>query len=142
MSYISLERFAYTPFGTFGRLVYGENRYFTVERPWEDNKKRVSCIPEGRYKVVWYPSPTFGKTLAVLGGTVSLQEDPKSQRSFILFHAANTMDDLMGCIGLGRSLGYINNKWAITSSAQAVKEFLSLGIKDHTDLLITQYIPS
>ncbi len=142
MSYILLERFGYTPFGAFGRLIYGENRYFTIERPWEDNKKSVSCIPEGRYKVVWYNSPTFGRTLAVVGGTVSLQEDSNFQRSAILFHAANTMDDLRGCIGLGRSLGYVGNKWAITSSSNAVKEFLSLGIKDNEDLMIKQYLPS
>jgi hypothetical protein len=142
MSYIKIERFAYTPFGTFGRLEYDSNKYFTIERPWEDNKKSVSCIPEGRYKVVWYASPTFGRTLAVIGGTVSLFDDPKFQRSAILFHLANTMDDLRGCIGLGRSLGYINKKWAIVSSDKSVKEFLSLGIKDNTDLIISQYLPS
>lgn len=142
MSYISLERFAYTPFGTFGRLVYGENRYFTVERPWDNNKKKISCIPEGRYKVVWYDAPTFGKTLAIVGGTVSLYDDPKFARSAVLFHAANTMDDLQGCIGLGRSLGFVNNKWAVTTSDKAVKEFLGLGIPDQTDLLISQYIPA
>jgi hypothetical protein len=141
MSYILLERFGYTPLGTFGRLIYGDKRYFTVERPWENNRRFVSCIPEGRYKVIWHNSPKFGRTLAVIGGTVSLHQNEKFERYAILFHAANTMDDLNGCIGVGRSLGYVNNKWAITSSADAIKEFLSIGIKDNEDLIIKQYLP-
>lgn len=141
MSFILIERFGYTPFGTFGRLIYGDNRYFTVELPWKNNEKRVSCIPEGRYKVKWYNAPTFGKTLAVVGGTVSLYEDPKFKRSAVLFHKANTMDDLEGCIGLGTSLGYISAKWAVTNSSVATKEFLGLNIPDDTDLLIKQYLP-
>jgi hypothetical protein len=140
-SFLHLERFAYTPWGTFGRLIYGDNRFFSVERPWQNNEPRVSCIPEGRYKVVWYNSPRFGRTLAVVGGTVSLFPDNRFKRSAILFHTANTIDDILGCIGLGKSLGWVNNKWAITSSQLATNEFLSLNIPENTELLITQYIP-
>lgn len=142
MSYIVLERFAYTPFGTFGRLIYNDFRAFTVERPWANNAARESCIPEGTYKVKWYDSPKFGKTLAVVGETVSLFPDNKHARSAILFHKANTMDDLLGCIGLGKSLGYINSKWAVTSSTIAVDEFLKLGIADNTTLFVKQFIIS
>ncbi len=142
MSYIVLERFAYTPFGTFGRLIYNDFRAFSVERPWADNKVRESCIPEGKYQVKWYNSPTFGNTLAVVGGTVSLFPDSAYARSAILFHKANTMDDLLGCIGLGKSLGYINAKWAVTNSTLAMQEFLSLGIQDNTTLFVKQFIIS
>lgn len=142
MSYIVLERFAYTPFGTFGRLIYNDFRAFSVERPWADNKPRESCIPEGKYQVQWYDSPKFGKTLAVVGETVSLFPDNTHARSAILFHKANTMDDLLGCIGLGKSLGYMNAKWAITSSTLAMQEFLTLGIADNTTLFVKQFIIS
>jgi hypothetical protein len=142
MSFIVLERFAYTPFGTFGRLVYNDFRAFSVELPWADNKPRVSCIPEGKYTVKWYDSPTFGKTLAVIGDTVSLFPNNTHQRSAILFHKANTMDDLLGCIGLGKSLGYINGKWAVTSSTPAITEFLNLKIPDNTTLFIKQFLIS
>jgi hypothetical protein len=46
---IVLERFAYTPIGSFGRLMFPEFQCYTVERPWLDNKIRESCIPEGEY---------------------------------------------------------------------------------------------
>lgn len=142
MSYIVLERFAYTPFGTFGRLIYNDFRAFSVERPWADNKARESCIPEGKYQVKWYDSPKFGRTLAVVGETVSLFPDNVHARSAILFHKANTMDDLLGCIGLGKSLGYMNAKWAVTSSTLAMQEFLNLGIPDNTTLFVKQFIIS
>lgn len=141
VSFIHLQRFAYTPWGTFGRVIYNENRFFSVERPWQNNEPRVSCIPEGRYTVTWYNSPKFGKTLAVVGGTVSLFPNNKFKRSAILFHVGNTMDDLLGCIALGRSLGWVNNKWAITGSQHAMTDFLQLNIPENTELLINQYLP-
>mgnify|MGYP000908342658 FL=1 len=137
---VLIERFAYTPFGTFGRLIYNDARFFTVERPWADNAKSVSCIPEGVYKMEKYNSPNFGNTYAVVGNTVSLFEDARYQRSGILFHVANTMDDLKGCIGLGKSLGWVNNKWAVVSSDKAMKEFFSLNIPHNTSLIIKQYV--
>lgn len=140
MDFLILERFAYTPFGTFGRLTYNDERFFCLERPWENNKASVSCIPEGAYKVIWYNSPRFGKTLAVVGGSVSLFPEPKSQRSGILFHAGNTMDDLQGCIALGESLGYVNSKWAITDSGKAMSRFLSLKIPENCSLFIKPFI--
>jgi len=142
MSFLVLERFGYTPFGTFGRLIYNDFRAFSVERPWADNKPRESCIPEGKYEVKWYDAPSFGRTLAVVGGTVSLFPDNTHARSAILFHKANTMDDLLGCIGLGKSLGYMNAKWAVTSSGIAMQEFLDLKIPDGTTLFIKQFLIS
>lgn len=140
MSFIVLERFAYTPWGTFGRLVYDDFRAFTVERPWANNEAKKSCIPEGKYEVKWYDSPTFDRTLAIVGGTVSLHPTTTSKRSYILFHPANTMDDLEGCVGLGRSLGWVNNKWAIVDSGSVVKQFLALNIPDKTTLFVKQFI--
>lgn len=121
-----LERFAYTPFGTFGRLVYGNFRAFTMEEIWNNNQDNISCIQEGEYKLVWVNSPKFGRTLAVVGGDVALQEDGKANRAAILIHVANTIDDVEGCIGLGSSLGWIKDKWAIVNSTATVKKFLEI----------------
>jgi hypothetical protein len=42
--HVLLERFAYMPMGTLGRLIIdGSNGFFTVERPWLDNKAFESC---------------------------------------------------------------------------------------------------
>lgn len=125
MEIITLQRFAYTPWGVFGRLVYNDFRAFTVERPWLDNKARESCIPDGLYDLQWFDSPKFGPTWAIVGGTVSLQPDGKAKRSLVLIHPANTMDDLLGCIGLGATLGSVNGKWGVVSSKPTVAAFLA-----------------
>lgn len=123
---VTLERFAYTPWGVFGRLVYGDFRAFTVERPWLNNEVRESCIPDGEYDMVWYNSPKFGPTWAVVGNTVSLFPQAGKHRSAILFHVGNTMDDLMGCISPGSSLGMVKGKWAVLNSGVTIKKFLAL----------------
>ena len=128
---VVLERFAYSPMGVFGKLTYDDFTCYTVERPWENNLPRVSCIPTGNYTLKWYDSPKFGRTLAVEGGTVSLFPSRRHQRSAILIHPANTMDDLLGCIGLGYILGFYKNKWAVLNSKKATDDFLSIIRQDN-----------
>lgn len=126
MELVSLERFAYTPFGVFGRLVYADFRAFTVERPWLNNKPRESCIPDGIYQMEWYNSPKFGPTWALIGDTVSLFPEAGKARSAILIHKGNTMDDLLGCIALGSTLGFVNGKWGVLNSTETTNKFLEL----------------
>lgn len=123
---ILLERFAYTPMGTFGNMTYNDFTCYTVERPWLNNQARISCIPEGQYNLVWHNGPKFGKTVALVGGTVAQYPDGVAARSAILIHAANEMNDLAGCIGLGYALGMIRNNWAVTSSLPAIKKFYDM----------------
>lgn len=123
---IQLERFAYTPIGTFGKLTFNDFSCYTVERPWLNNAPRVSCIPEGLYNLVWHNGPKFGKTVALVGGTVSQYPDGVAKRSAILIHPANEMNDLEGCIGLGDMLGYIRAKWAVLNSGITIKKFYAL----------------
>lgn len=125
MEAIILERFAYSPWGVFGRLIYGDFRAYTVERPWVDNKARESCIPDGTYDLQWYNSPKFGPTWAVVGDTVSLFPEAGKARAAVLIHKANTMDDLLGCIALGSALGTVNGKWAILNSSATTLDFLA-----------------
>jgi hypothetical protein len=135
---ITLERFAYTPMGTFGRLTYGDFSCYTVERPWDNNNNKVSCIPEGMYTIQKYTSPKFGSVYAVLGETVSLFPDTTHKRSAVLIHPANVMSDLEGCIGLGDSLGYVKSQWGVLNSAVTLKAFFSkLGSLDNIPLNIT-----
>lgn len=80
---------------TIGCLSYIKDgklyQFATLEPMWDDNKKNKSCIPEGNYNAVKYPSKNFGLTYSV--GVVG--------RSGILFHAGNTTDDTTGCILVG-----------------------------------------
>lgn len=137
---IILERFAYTPVGTFGVLRFGDFQCYTVERPWLNNQPRVSCIPEGNYNLVWFNGPRFGRTVAFDGGVVSPLPRPGAVRSSVLIHAGNTMDDFEGCVGLGSTLGFVNNKWAVVNSVPTVKKFYSLLPTDQTSypIVITQ----
>lgn len=64
----------------------------TVELPWKDNQRRISCIPPGTYTAVKHHSPKFGPCLW-------LQDVPG--RSEILIHPANFWHDLLGCIAPG-----------------------------------------
>jgi hypothetical protein len=93
--------------------------WHSMELPWLDNTKRVSCIPTGNYKSVIHYSPKFGKCLW-------LQDVPN--RSEILIHAANFYYDLLGCIGIGKDLSHIDgDKYIdITSSRDSMKELLNL----------------
>lgn len=131
---ILLERFAYTPMGTFGKLIYDDFSCYTVERPWLNNQARVSCIPEGSYELVWHTGPKFGKTVALVGGTVAQYPNNVAKRAAILIHPANEMNDLEGCIGLGLALGMIRDNWAVTSSLPAIKRFYDLMEKNKNNL--------
>lgn len=116
---IHLERFAYTPMGVFGRLrVHGKTgRWYTVERPWEDNRPFVSCIPEGEYEV---ELGTFAKG----GGYADYELIDVPDRSAIELHVGNTMRDVVGCIAVGRILGWIDELWAVSDSKKAFGEFM------------------
>jgi len=93
--------------------------WYSMELPWLDNTKRVSCIPTGNYKAVIHYSPKFGKCLW-------LQDVPN--RSEILIHPANFYHDLLGCIGIGKDLSHIDgDKYIdITSSKDSMQELLNL----------------
>ena len=77
--------------GTNGKLVFeGKLICNTIELPWNQNKKQVSCIPEGKYLIKKRYSAKYKWHLEVL--------DVKN-RSYILFHPANdAMRELKGCI--------------------------------------------
>jgi len=89
---LKLERFAYLPNGTLGRIILSGKEIFTLERPWLDNTPSISCIPEGVYKVK--PDEEGRYT-----GYPELQDVPG--RSEIIIHTANHVHQLEGCIAPG-----------------------------------------
>lgn len=74
-----------------GRLYVGEELLAcTIELPWKQNAKRISCIPEGVYTLRRRYSEKFKWHLVLL-------EVP--ERSGILIHPANdALKELQGCI--------------------------------------------
>lgn len=67
--------------------------YFkTVELTWQNNEKRVSCIPEGTYKCKKRTQAHFGNHFDILN---------VRNRSGVKIHCANFSYQLLGCIAVG-----------------------------------------
>lgn len=81
----------YFPDGTNGKLECdGVFLCATIELPWINNEKKVSCIPEGRYYLRKRHSTRFNWHIEV-------KDVP--DRKHILFHPANNaLKELKGCI--------------------------------------------
>ena len=104
---IVLQR-TYFPDGTNGKLeCEGKFICHTIELPWKENEKRVSCIPEGKYFIKKRYSNKFKWHLEVTN---------VANRSLILFHPANNaLLELNGCIApitklSGPGLGLMSRK--------------------------------
>jgi hypothetical protein len=81
----------YFPEGVQGQLERnGELICYTIELPWLENQRRISCIPEGKYVLLKRFSLKYGWHF-------HLQTVPG--RDYILIHPANdAKKELMGCI--------------------------------------------
>ena len=77
--------------GTHGvLLVNGEELCHTIELPWLNNQRRVSCIPEGSYRLRKRYNAKFKWHLVL---------ETVKGRSGILIHPANdAKKELLGCI--------------------------------------------
>ena len=73
----------------------------TLELPWLENKKNISCIPAGSYWMEKYQSPTKGR------GTV-FQFSNVPGRSNVQMHKGNYYTDVLGCILPGAGFTDIN----------------------------------
>jgi hypothetical protein len=125
----TLERFAYGPEATLGRLILDGALFYTIERPWLDNTPFKSCIPEGVYRVEPYSSPKYPDVW-------ELKEVP--ERTHILIHAANHAKDVQGCIGPG--MGLAPGAWWVTHSQNAMTVLRSK-LPQEFEINVTHYIP-
>ena len=112
--------------GTFGILSDEDMNplFLTFEEGQRGNKRSISAIPAGLYKVRRFSSekhPNSWQVLNVPG------------RDSILIHVINTEKDTEGCIGLGMEFGFMQAKDdqsgkvekqpAILRSTEAIKKF-------------------
>ena len=74
----------------------GEFIAHTLELPWKNNQKSVSCIPAGRYKC----RVRLARESASRDYVHLLVQDVEG-RSYILFHYGNYPSDTKGCILTG-----------------------------------------
>jgi hypothetical protein len=80
----------------------------------------ISKIPEGTYTCIRYMSPKHGYEVFML------KDVPGHDHCEI--HIANYMKDVIGCIGIGKQIGWqLGGKLKmLTYSTQAFKEFMDL----------------
>lgn len=120
---LSLLRGPSTDHGTFGALFRpdGSRIAYSLELPWRENRRRVSCIPPGTYPVRWIVTDKRPAGVYLLAGVPG--------RDSILIHSANVAgdvalgyeSDLLGCIGLGLIRGVRRGQMAVLLSKPAVR---------------------
>ena len=119
-------RDTFTDESTIGELfVNGERFCDTLELPYKDNQRSISCIPTGEYKVrLRYPRESATRNYLHL-----LVQNVKD-RSYILFHRGNTAKDTRGCIlvGQGSQQDVVHN--STLAMDLLMKEIINLGGKN------------
>lgn len=124
---VVLKRFKDDGKQTQGRAVLYDDtnnkilEFVTLERPWLDNRRNISCIPAGVYKVEPRWSPSYGNHFIV---------NDTQPRELILFHIGNYVgsknpktgkSDSAGCILVGSAFVDINRDGIVDISASKVK---------------------
>lgn len=91
----------------------------TLELPYLNNQKNISCIPMGEYTMRKRWSWKFKKMLYEIEGV--------SNRSAILIHSGNYYTDIRGCVLVGDSFQDINSDgyMDILNSRNTLKELHS-----------------
>jgi len=121
-----LIRDTFTEESTIGELfLNGERICDTLENPYLDNKRNISCIPEGVYDVrLRLPRESATRDYLHL----LVQEVPN--RDWILFHRGNKAKDTSGCIlvGLGSQQDFVSN--SVLAMDLLIKEIIHLGGKN------------
>ena len=113
---------------TLGRLRINDFQCFTLELPWLDNKKNISCIYEGNFPYETYNSPEHGKVLLILD---------VEGRTMIEIHSANYTRQILGCIALGNSIKWLDNDTipdVVNSKATLKKLLLEAGDSGFIDI--------
>ena len=109
--------------GTEGLLVSEDFNCRTLELPWRENRRQISCIPAGIYDVEMRLSNKYGRIYWV-------RKVP--DRTYILIHSGNYAGDkskgfkshVMGCILLGKKSGYLGGQVAVLNSRIMVRSFM------------------
>ncbi len=105
---------------TLGKLFYkGKQVAVTLELPFRDNRKGISCVPKGEYKVVRRMSNKYGQHFHLLD---------VPNRELILIHAGNNFRHTRGCIIVGKSRADLNNDkhLDVNKSQDTLKNLLAI----------------
>ena len=116
-------RKTFTEESTIGELfLNGEKMCDTLELPYKDNKRSISCIPAGEYQArLRYPRESGSRDYL----HILVKDVPN--RDYILFHRGNTAKDSRGCIlvGLKSQQDIVHN--STLALELLLKEIINLG---------------
>lgn len=117
-----LHRFFGNDDGNSGTLyIDGKFYCYTLELPWKNNKRKISCIPAGKYQILFREDPTemtmrYRSRFDWFNFHLCLQS--VKDRSGIYIHIGNSIKDSYGCILVGSQ---VNQSHLLYSSTQAFK---------------------
>lgn len=109
-----LLRLAKTSSYTMGALFTDAGVFYTLEPPWLDNRRNVSCIPPGEYDYEYLERSSSGKyrrCLHIMG---------VPGRTGILMHTGNIPCQTKGCILPGLKFGTLGANRAVLKSRAAL----------------------
>ena len=120
---ILIIRKTFTDESTIGELfLNGEKMCDTLELPYKDNQRSISCIPAGEYSArLRYPRESGSRDYL----HILVKDVPN--RDYILFHRGNTAKDSRGCIlvGLKSQQDIVHN--STLAMDLLMKEIINLG---------------
>lgn len=130
-----LQRFAYTPTETEGRLWLNDDEYVsTLERPWIDGMPGgmpfESCVPDGEYELIPHRRPNGDNVFALRNPDCGVyyteqERGNRDGRYLILIHSANWVEQIVGCIAPGLVRTIADNKRMVRSSRAAMKKIMA-----------------
>lgn len=96
----------------------------TLEKPWKQNERGVSCIPAGTYQVKW------GHMNKANVDRYELQSVPG--RSAIFIHTGNYVTEIRGCLLFGEWDGFV-----LSASRITVTKFETILQKEDFEIVIS-----
>jgi hypothetical protein len=127
---LTIKRFINADKGTVG-TVHDENGGclgYSIECPWFNNQRGMSCIPEGLYRCIADKTGKYQywKLLKV------------DDRDNIEIHVANRPSELNGCIAFGNGWGNLNNELAVFNSKKTLDWLQEKILPDEFNLRIVR----
>lgn len=123
---VIIERFAYTPTETEGRLLIAFQKFWTLERPWiqvdtDGGMPFKSCIPDGVYELRPYTRQNGDHVFCYvnedLGVYFAKADRPGDDGRYkCLWHPANYVRQVVGCTAIGDKRRLFKGKRMVTNS--------------------------
>jgi hypothetical protein len=135
MKQLLLNRYCYSDTETEGTLwLDDETTLCSLERPWigglPGGMPFESCVPDGEYELIPHSRPNGDKVYALRNPDLDVyytqqERGDRPGRYLILIHAANWVEQVVGCIAPGLTRTIAENKRMVRSSRIAVQQIMA-----------------